>query len=294
MLDGSTVWERDLRGERVGSVWMTEDRVLTADPFLQRVHLFRRPDGELVRRILLKQPDPEVRLIDLVRTNGCLCGPVSIGDSDGLLAVDLTSGETLWDARLDKPLYALFTPKEGYLGVGLLGGDVRILDARSGDPIVDRRVVGAHAVTDVAMFDGTLLVEYVTLRGSLRFFELAALDVATGAELWRREDVFPLGLPSEPLPIVGGRAPVALRGERFHPRQHDPLRVTMLDVRTGLNAGEEYAFPLTQSRPILNGDLLVLPEAGVVVIGLDRQIQTLRIESAISSPHEQEVSTEGA
>lgn len=294
MLDGTTIWERDLRGERVQNVWMTEDRVLTADPVLERVHLFRRSNGDLIRRVLFEQPDPEARLVDVVRTKGSLCGPASTSDSDGLMAVDLGSGNTLWEVRLDKPLYALFKPQEGYLGVGLLGGDVRILDARTGDLIMERRVAGVHAVTDGVLFDGTFLVEYVTLSGSLRYHELTALDVATGRELWRREDVFPLGLPSDPLPVVGGRVPVALRPQGQGPRRRAPIRVTMLDLRTGSNVGEEMVLVRGRSPAILNGDLVILPDAGVVVIGLDKQIHALRIESATSSRPVEEFATEGA
>ena len=248
----------------------------------------------MIHRVLFEQPVPEARIVQVVRTSGCLCGPLSIGQSDGLIAADLESGKTLWEARLDKPLYALFTPKEGYLGVGLLGGDIRILDARTGDLILARRVAGAHAVTDGTLFDGTLLVKYATLRErGLRYYELAALDVATEQELWRREDVFPLGASPEPIPIIGGRIPVALRRETRRLHHSEPTRVTLLDVRTGFNAGEELPLHLSP----LNGDLLVLPDAGVVVIGQEGQIQALRIDpphAETDLPQEGKFATDGA
>ena len=43
-------------------------------------------------------------------------------------------------------LVQLFIPQEGYVGIGLLGGDVRIVKAESGEIVLDRRVVGTRAV----------------------------------------------------------------------------------------------------------------------------------------------------
>jgi outer membrane protein assembly factor BamB len=295
MLDGLTIWERDLRGERVRDIWMTEDRVLTADPVMQRVHLFRRDDGELIRQVLFEQPSPDVRLVEVVRTGGALCGPLSKSGTDGLMAIDLASGEGLWELALEKPLYALFKPKEGYLGVGLLGGDVRVLDATTGELVLGHRVPGTHAVIDGVLHDGTFLVKYVALREGSRLIELSALDVATGLELWRREDAYPLGSPSGPLPIVGGRVPIALRGESGQLRRNAPARVTMLDIRTGSNVGEEVSLLPSGRAPIrLNGDLLVLEGAGVVIIGAHTQIHALRIESSIASESQEELETDGA
>jgi outer membrane protein assembly factor BamB len=295
MLDGSTLWERDLRGERVRTVWLTSDRVLTADPKMERVHLLRRSDGELVGQVLYRQPSPDIHLVELVRSGGVLCGPVfSTTDADGLLAVDLTSGEKRWEKRLEKPLYALFKPQEGYVGVGLLGGDVQILDARTGETILERRVMGAHAVIDGALIDGTFLIEYATLLSGVRYVELTALDVATGEELWRREDAFPLGSSTAPLPIVGGRVPVVLRGETVHRGRRERVLLTMLDVRTGARVGEEPALTPRERRIVFSGDLSIQPEADVIVIGLDTQIHALRVEDVAEPPAKPAIETEGA
>jgi len=68
----------------------------------------------------------------------------------------------------------------------------------------------------------------------------------------------------------------------------------MLDIRTGANVGEELSL-LTGQRPVtLNGDLLVLERAGVIVISAERRVQALRIESSIASESEKEPGADGA
>ena len=287
MLDGSTVWERDLRGEPVERLWMTDRRVVSADGLLQRVHLFRRTDGHLVRRVLFEQPDADAQLIDLICTSGVLCGPTSVSDSEGVTAVDLNSGETLWRTRLDKPLAQLFKPTEGYVGVGLLGGDVRILDAMTGDLVLKHRVSGARAVVDGVLIDGTLVVEHITMTGGRRYRDLAALDVATGEEVWRREDVVWLGQGAEPLQVVHGRVPVASHTAVRGTGRHKPVRVTMIDVRTGLGVGAEVTLPPGDGTVRLNGDFRILPGAEVAVIGMNKGIHALRIEPLVDTQSEE-------
>ncbi len=57
--DGSSIWERDLRDESVASVWMNDKVVITANEWLQRVHIFDRRDGTLIKQVLFRQPNPK-------------------------------------------------------------------------------------------------------------------------------------------------------------------------------------------------------------------------------------------
>ncbi len=279
LLDGRVVWERDLLGERVGHLWMPANRVITADPRLERVHLFDRVDGQLIKRVLFKQPDPRNLLVNLVPVGDVLCGPVSRSDSRGVAAVDLASGEIAWEMKVDKPIVQLFSPQDGYLGVGLLGGDVRIVEASTGEPVIERRVTGAQAVVRGTLTDGTLVVQQNTVETGVRAVAMTALDVATDAELWHRDDVIPLWRMDRALRVVGGRIPVLFRpGQRGGGGRGNRLRLAMIDVRTGTVVGEEVFLQTANPQTRLNGDFELLPASGVAVVGTDKAIRALRTE----------------
>lgn len=283
MFDGSTVWERDLLGERVERVWIIGDRIVTADPRRERVHLFDRADGSLVKRIDFRQPEPPV---DLTLTDGLVCGPTGKLNSSGVRAVDLINGEVRWEIELTKPLVQLFVPQDTFLGIGLLGGDVRIIEIATGHVVLQRRVADAHGVARGTLVDGTLLVQHYTVKHGVRASALSALDVATDTELWRRDDVIPLWRMERPLRVVGGRLPVLLRPENLQgskqqrKQRQKQARLTMIDIRTGLGAGEEVT--LSQNRNVIqfNSDFEVLVGAGVAIVGTDTAIYALRIGEA--------------
>ncbi|MEK7730308.1 MAG: PQQ-binding-like beta-propeller repeat protein, partial [Planctomycetota bacterium] len=200
MIDGSTVWERDLRGEPVDAIWMSADRVMTADATRQRVHLFDRADGRLVKRILFRSAEGGSQpILRLVRTAGMIVGPEASGATRGVVAVDDALGDVVWRVELDKPPVQLFEPQEGYLGIGLGQGMVRIVDANSGETVLERQVSRAYSVTGGVLFDGLLVLRVDAIRGQKQSAQLAALDVATGEEVWRREDISSLPYPDEPL-----------------------------------------------------------------------------------------------
>jgi len=290
MIDGSTVWERDLRGEPVDAIWMSADRVMTADATRQRVHLFDRADGRLVKRILFRQADPSQQIVRLVRTAGMIVGPeASPGapGSRGVVAVDDAAGDIVWRVELDKPPVQLFEPKEGYVGIGLGQGMVRIVDANSGETVLERQVLGAYDVTGGVLFDGLLVLRVDATRGQKQSAQLAALDVATGEEVWRREDIssLPDSDPGAPgLRIEDGVIPALVEtmqaevtpGGVATPRMRSAL--VLIDARTGRNLGLGADLTTTGAGGRFTGDVVMRP--GAVIVGTQRTVNAYRAKTA--------------
>lgn len=285
MIDGSTVWERDLRGEPVDAIWMSADRVITADAARQRVHLFDRADGRLVNRILFQSAEGGSQpIVQLVRTGGMIVGPEASGPTRGIVAVDDALGDVVWRVELDKPPMQLFEPQEGYLGIGLGQGMVRIVDANSGETVLERQVLGAYGVTGGVLFDGLLVVRVDTIRGQKQFAQLAALDVATGEEVWRREDISSLPYPEEPLRIEDGVIPALVEAMQAEvtpsgvatPRMRSTL--VLLDARTGRNLGLGADLTSTGMGGRFTGDVVLRP--GAVVVGTQRTVNAYRAKVA--------------
>lgn len=276
MRDGSTVWERDLRGEPVADVRINESSVITVGPLRQRVHLFDRIDGKLIKRIRFQQPDLEGGPIRLVDTGGIICGVDGANPLSELLAVDLATGEEAWRLRLDKPIAQLFEPAPGFVGVGLLGGDVCVVGSATGDPVIELRVVGAGSVSDGVLLDGILIVRYDRTRNNRRYPELAALDVSTGEELWRRDDLAAGADAMIRLDVVDGGLPVLVEIAGHGRNRRTRSGLAIVDVRTGANRGELIDLELTRSRVQFSGDLVLAP--GAVIIGTKTGVEAYRTE----------------
>jgi outer membrane protein assembly factor BamB len=298
LADGSTIWERELRGESVARIWLHENSVVFTDDAMKRVHILDRESGRLIQQILLRQPDPEHERIDLVQAGGMLYGPDSTGPGDGVAAFDLQSGERRWRIDLDKPVVALFEPAAGYLGIGLLNGDLRIVSAATGEVILERSDPNVRAVIGGVMWDGTLILRCAGVGGQGRENlgrgsglrqgnELAAFDIATGAEVWRRRDATAL-LPGDvPLSIIGGVIPAIVEQPRdagSGPR--DPggvatprggATITLIDARTGADSGTPVDLNAAIQGTTLNGDMGFWPN--VLVIGTIKGIHAVRVES---------------
>lgn len=277
MLDGATVWERDLRGERVAEVRIIGDRVVTFDPTLERVHLFDRATGALVKRVLFEQPDRAGDPVQIVATDGGLCGPSRSDVSDEVLAVAVATGEPMWRTKLDKPVAQLFEAKSGYIGIGMHGGDVRIVDVSTGEALQDRRLSGTPKVIGGALIDGTLVLQYATNRDEGTYGRLAAVDVVTGEELWRRDDVVSLSRGGELPRTVGGCTPVVITRTTGGGRGAEVL-LAMIDLRTGRDVGSPFALATSGASTRLNGDVAIHPTQGMLVVGGDDAVRGLRIE----------------
>ncbi|MFQ5592397.1 MAG: hypothetical protein ACE5HE_14650, partial [Phycisphaerae bacterium] len=169
-----------------------------------------------------------------------------------------------WHLTLDKPLVQLFKPDEGYIGVGLLGGDVRLLDATTGRTTFSSRVPGAHFVFDAVLAEGTLVVKYLGEQNTSAPPELAGLELESGAVLWKRSALAP-AMGATPLRMIGGTLPTVVRNEFPRGGPREASQVCFINVRTGENVGTSVVVPFTDAMARFNGDLVVYP--GRVLVG---------------------------
>ncbi|MBI1827742.1 MAG: PQQ-binding-like beta-propeller repeat protein [Planctomycetes bacterium] len=266
MLDGSTVWECNLRGELLFSLSMDDSRIVSQDPTGQRIHVFDRSNGALVVQFALRQPDPGHETISIVHAEGRLFAPDASAEGDAVAAFDLSDGHSLWRVPVDHPIASLFEPGKGYLGVGLLGGDIRILDMRSGDVILEKSVSGARNVLDARLIDGTLVALFAIQKGDRRSFNLIAFDVPTGDEVWHKSDVT---VNPPVLAVYGGLIPVISETQRAdintqgvaQPRTQTVI--SLVDIHTGMTAGNMVDIPGTNGgRP--TGEIALYPDALLV------------------------------
>jgi outer membrane protein assembly factor BamB len=280
--DGSTVWERDLRGEAVRRVWMAGDRIVTADAAMARAHVFDRADGRLVRRAIFDQPNPGTEVVSLVTTGGVLCGPAADGASAGVVGIDLRSGKDLWRIELSKPVGHVFEVAPGHLGIGMLGGEMKVIDVATGEVLLEYEVPQGRATMAGAYFEGSIILAVETLRGSPRVPTLIALDIATGEQLWFRDDIVAVPGISEGLPIMGGVLPAfvqfqetkIVKGKRAQRRSQTSL--AFLDPRTGTTLGEKVPLRGALSNNRVEVDLAIHGE--FAILGTSRDMRAFRIE----------------
>jgi outer membrane protein assembly factor BamB len=282
--DGSTVWERDLRGESIWRVWMRGDRILTADAAMTRAHVFDRADGRLVRRALFAQPNPGAEVVSLVSTGGVLCGPGSDGPTASVVGVDTRSGKDVWALALSKPVAQLFEVAPGHLGMGMLGGEVKIVDVETGEVLLSYQVPQGRATVAGAYFEGSLILAVESLRGSPSVPSLVALDIATGEQLWVRDDIQSLPNLLDGLSIVDGVIPAFVQFKRTSVEQ--PIRtpqglqtgLAFIDPRTGGTLGEKAPLQGVFSGSRVGTDLAIHGEFAIV--GTNNDIRAYRVERA--------------
>lgn len=273
--DGFSLWQRDLRGERIASISMTSEVVITTDPASQRVHLFNRSNGKLIKRVHFTQPGTDEVLVNLIETHGVLCGPDENAQSDMIKGVDLSTGKTLWQIEVDKPVIQMFKPQEGFVGIGLLGGDVRVIRARTGEVLLDHRISKIHSVVAGEMLDATFIVKCLINRNKMNRYELIAIDIPTGEELWRRKDVIDT-MSGESSSLLYGRTLPAIIE---YPDPTDPRRVrwglAMFDTRGGTILGGIAGIDSAQSGVRYNGDFAIMQ--GAAIVGTTAGIKTFPI-----------------
>ncbi len=278
LIDGSLLWERDLRGEPVDSLRLVDGVIVVIDKSRQRVHLFDAVEGRLIARVAFRQPDPENRVTELVISGGVICGPDCDANGDAVIAVDIKTGGARWRVPVAKPLAQLFEPSEDYLGIGLLGGDIQLVDAKSGEAVTERRVNIAQAVLDALVVDTSLIVRANTTQTGERRPMLVAIDITSGEELWRRTDLSVTPGMSIPLQMVDGGIPLVVEYQRVSASAAglDPrcVGIAMVDAKTGVNRylAAELVAPRIQHRP--NGDFDVWP--GVMIVGTGGGVMAYR------------------
>lgn len=278
LVDGSLLWERDLRGEPVDKLRLIDGVIVTIDKSRQRVHLFDSTDGRQIARVAFRQPDPESRLTDLVISGGVICGPDCDANGDAVIAVDIKSGAARWRVPVAKPLAQLFEPSDDYLGIGLLGGDLQLVDSKSGESVTERRINVAQAVLDALVVNTSLIVRANTTQTGERRPMLVAIDLISGEELWRRTDLTISAGMSIPLQLMDGGIPLVVEYQRVSASAAglDPrcIGIAMVDAKTGANRylAAELIAPRVQNRP--NGDFDLWP--GVMIVGTDRGVMAYR------------------
>ncbi|MFQ5414224.1 MAG: PQQ-binding-like beta-propeller repeat protein [Phycisphaerae bacterium] len=270
MLDGSTVWRRDLRGEAVDDIRMFGHRIVCADEALERVHVLDRRDGTLVAKILFDQPDPTSDLVELVQTGQRLVGPRHTPTADGIVAVDIATGRPAWRLTLDRPLVQLFVPRDDRLGVSTLGGGVRVVDVATGDTVSSFTLDGVRDVQDGVWFEDRLILSATKAGSRSAYPLLVAVDPATGGERWRRDDIAP-ALRDTPLRVYDGVVLAAVSVSTRPPaRRRNRVDLTMIDVRDGSSVGAGVRLLPRDARDALlpHGDFGVWPDRVVVGYGV--------------------------
>lgn len=244
--DGRTLWETDLGGQAAGDIRLLEGRVLACDHRLESVTLLDQTSGARLASVQFRQPDSKGKLADIVTTGGLLCGPDFDERSDYVVAYDVDTGERRWQADLGgRPLVHLFKPADGLVGVGLLGGGLRVLDGRTGATLLDAHVPGAQSVTDGVVLGDALLVAHAVRADVGVVPHLALLDSASGRLLWRRDDVIPVS---------------ALSGSRAEPAVRAPVVMQLVDEEDGGPAGVALAVLDRPTGQIVDRPVMLLPD----------------------------------
>ncbi len=266
--DGSTVWERDMYGETVAHIWLTDTRVITADARMQRVHIIDRENGRLVRQILYEQPDDDGDLVSLVITDSHVYGPTHSTRVDGLLGVDLVNGEDVWQRELDKPLVQLFALNEHTLGVVLLGGGGYVIDVAKGyqsTPFFFERIA---RLMDLHLVDDSLIAVYPERVNRRQAISMKAINLVSGKQQWLRQDLAVVQQKTSTV-RVRGKVIFAVLNSGSGPRAQDTqYSVAAIHAETGEDAGWREELPRTSSLSgyRFGGDLEV--RADTISVGL--------------------------
>ena len=272
--DGAVIWQRDLKGEPVGRIWVFEDRVVTADPSLQRVHLFDLKDGRLIKQVFFPQSDPENAPIRLVRSGQFLVGMDSTPAGETITGVDLATGERVWALGV-RNVRQIFEPRPGHVGVGFLDGGLLILQASNGETVLEKEFEATSTILGAALFDGTLILHRLALRGTKKSPELAGFDVATGDLLWRRRDVALSPMLEEGIRVSFGVIPSAVEFQRPEGGPRAQIGFALIDPKTGENAGPVMDLFAATTGGRITDDVIFGQDLVVVVTNQDiRAFQT--------------------
>ncbi len=287
--DGTTVWERDMYGETVMHIWLTPSRVITADARMQRVHIVDRENGRLVRQVLFEQPDDDGDLVSVVIAGGYVYGPTHSTRVDGLQAVDLISGEDVWQRELDRPLVQLFELNEHTLGVALLGGGGYVIDIAKGHEATSFLFERSTRLMDMKLVDDAIIAVYAERVNRRQAISMKALDLVSGEQRWLRQD----------LAVVLGKAmTIHLQGKTIFavldtatgPRAQDTqYNVAAINAESGLDEGWREELPRTSSNSgyRFDGDLDVRPDS--VTVGIASAIHGFVLEVRDSGMNRAEI-----
>ncbi|MCO6438248.1 MAG: PQQ-binding-like beta-propeller repeat protein [Phycisphaerae bacterium] len=269
--DGSIKWQTNVPGGNIGQLWLTSDRVIAADRMLEQITFLDRASGERRGTGRFVQPGSEAEPVRLVLSGDRFCGPEAGKSGDAVLGLDASTGDVVWRLAVTQPVVQIFEAAPGYLGVGLLGTEFLLVNAEDGELLRTLSVPGGRAVRDGLLVDGTLLLQQVVTRNSLRYSRICAVDLATGDAVWSRENLAPTAWPgrafaladkslfavfSEASPIDPTTRRRAITNER--------LSLAVLDVASGQPIGPSLAIPDPAAAQRVAGDVLALRRAIIV------------------------------
>lgn len=282
VLDGKLVWERDL-GANPAAVRIRDEFVLTADPNLETVWVYHLENGAALSAIAFTQPgsDSFLPAVPISYSAGVLCGP----DGQAVMAYDARTGDHLWSLELGEDVAGIFELLEGQFVVGTVGGFHRVIEARSGEVILEE---GLEDLPGGAIY-GTVESNLMILAGYEETGEgdrwnLVGIDMSTGKVRWSRRFVgvmnrSHLRLARGVIPVIttSGQPPERpqLKASRRYRQE-----VLLIDKQTGQLVGDPLIWNGAARGDQLTGDLAVWP--GRLVLQASKSIVTYQTRPATS------------
>jgi outer membrane protein assembly factor BamB len=275
--DGLTLWERNLRGERLSDIRCAGDYIVTSNAAFERMHVLEQRTGRLVKRVLFRQPNVGVEFIPPVITDRVLCGLGAGEDGrDGISAHALDSPSTapLWRFQPDKPVCRLFTPAEGMTAISHVGGDVIFVDTMTGDERSRVRVPGASAVVGGWLMDDLFVAQYREVRQGRMYPVLVGMGLRSGQLEWQRVDLAPVDSWLDATRPFGNTLAVLVEeGSASSPHQARGIGAATIDLRTGQSLGAEVSVIPAPFRQWYHGEASIRP--GAVVVASEKVIRAV-------------------
>jgi outer membrane protein assembly factor BamB len=259
------------------------DYVILADRELEHVDVFRMADGRYMGQCEFTQS--QARRVSISLFDDVICGPTAAGT---ITAMDLKApGIERWQVAMPDALSQVFKPTPNLLGVADRSGHLRIIDPGTGKQIVESNVTSCPAgVTDGVVQGNRLYVFGYQQRAnepaktiSDQIVSVAAIDMATGRELWGRNglsawtyaDTSTLEASENAIVLVALEPPMqekVHRMMRHHSGQPAELKMLLIDKQNGKTIGRDISVTLNESpmtRRIL--DVQAWPERVMIRAG---------------------------
>ncbi|MHC4094168.1 MAG: outer membrane protein assembly factor BamB family protein, partial [Planctomycetota bacterium] len=183
--DGSTLWERPVGQARTGAVRIFDSFVLAVDEEVRSVQVFDLSDGTLRSRLSFQPVELWAGDLELFYGDGLICGP----DGSAVVAYELATGRERWRLPVPEGLAGVFQVSQDLLGVGAVGGQLRLVEIATGEVVFEQQVASSgDGVIDGTLDSGTLVVVGL-VDASAAQCELVGIDVTAKAVRWKRADL---------------------------------------------------------------------------------------------------------
>ncbi|MFQ5491332.1 MAG: PQQ-binding-like beta-propeller repeat protein, partial [Phycisphaerae bacterium] len=279
MRDGSTMWSRQLDLPSVAQIRIADGFVVVTNYELTRASAFALDDGAPTATLTFEQDESMDRVVRPAQTQGLLCGP----QGQAVVAYELATGQRRWGVDVPGELVRIFIPAPGRIGIGTLGGRLKLINARTGRVLLDQLLPGCrNGVVDGALDGQTLLVGGIIDRPAGRRPALVGLDVKTGQVRWERQDLAMYSRRPWYFDFARGVVPALVElspqddGQPSPKRRSNnrPVALVLIDAHTGQNIGP--AFGKNEGGERLTGDLEM--RAGCLAVGTSHAVRLIRIE----------------